>query len=95
MREIRKKTSDTKLEIISISYDTDKELFVKGIKKYEMNWVNIFYDEDISKKFGVSSLPMLFLIDDKGRVVYSRKSDETSYTKLGVLRKIIDRANLQ
>ena len=95
MREIRNITSDTKLEIISISYDTDKELFLKGIKKYEMNWVNIFYDEDISKKFGVSSLPMLFLIDDKGRVVYSRKSDETSYTKLGVLRKIIDRANLQ
>jgi thiol-disulfide isomerase/thioredoxin len=95
IREIRKSTSDKKLEIISISYDTDKELFRKGIKNYEMNWVNIFYDEDISKKYGVSSLPMLFLIDDTGRVVYSRKTDETEYTKLAVLRKIINNANLK
>jgi peroxiredoxin len=94
MREIRKSTTDQKLEMISISFDKDLQTLQQYLKTHEMNWVNIYYDEKMSKQYGVSSLPRLFLIDDQGRVVYDRKTDEKQYTSLSILKKIIEDAKL-
>lgn len=94
--QIRKETSSKKLEFIAISFDDDIEVMKTGIKKYKLDWnVNIHYDETIRKKYGVSSLPMLFLIDDKGRIIYNRKTDETQFTELVVLKKLIKELELE
>ena len=64
--------------------------FSKAVKKYKMNWVHIFGNEDLIKKYGDKAVPMLYLLDGAGKVIYSREEDK-DYTdgKLILLSKIL------
>jgi thiol-disulfide isomerase/thioredoxin len=72
LRDIRKMYKPNKLEIISISIDSDSSAFKKAIEKYQMNWTNILGADDILVRYGsISSVPQLYLIDDRGKIVFS------------------------
>lgn len=57
-----------------------------------MDWINVHYDEEFALKFGGrNSLPQLFLIDEKGTIIYNRSSaKETDYINLLTLNKILE-----
>ncbi len=81
---------NNKLKIISITYDKDKMVFLKAVQKYNMNWIHIFGDEDLIKKYGDQAVPMLYLLDDTGKIIYSREEDKDyGEGKLIILSKIL------
>ena len=90
LKRIRESYPENKLQIISITYDKDTMAFSKAVKKYKMNWVHIFGNEDLIKKYGDKAVPMLYLLDGAGKVIYSREEDK-DYTdgKLILLSKIL------
>ena len=79
------------LVVISVSIDQDKQAFSKAVKKYQMNWINIFHDIAIENVFLKSGgIPQVYLIDRDGKLIYSREK-EKDYDLLK-LKKILEKA---
>lgn len=90
LKRIRDSYSEDRLEIISITYDKDTMAFSRAVKKYNMNWIHIFGNEDLIKKYGDQAVPMVYLLDDTGKVIYSREEDKDfGEQKLLFLSKIL------
>ena len=68
-----KKLHDKGFEIVGISLDQDKDKLDKFVKEKEMTWVQFFdgkgWKNDVSTKFGINSIPAMWLINKKGMVV--------------------------
>jgi thiol-disulfide isomerase/thioredoxin len=89
---IRDEFPDSKLEIVSINFDEDSTKFITMLLKFRMDWVHIYFDKTIPRKFGVngSGLPQLFLFDNEGRLLYNQSSGkETNTETLEVLISIL------
>ncbi len=76
LKKIQKDYYD-RLRIISVSYDQDSSAFAKALKKYDMNWINIFGDDDLINKYGRTPIPALYLLDKDGKVLYNSFEDNT------------------
>lgn len=76
IRGIRERYPKSKLVIISVTYDVDTLAFLRTVKKYNMNWIHVFGDEDLIKKYGDKAIPTVYLLDRTGRVIYSREEDK-------------------
>ncbi len=65
---------DKGLEIISVSLDTDKEAWLKGIKDDALSWENHVSELDgwncsAASEYGVAWIPQNVLIDNNGKIV--------------------------
>jgi thiol-disulfide isomerase/thioredoxin len=75
-------------EIVGISLDDKKEDLVRFIKKNEMAWPQYFdgkhWNNDISFRFGINSVPTQWLVDKKGilRELNARHDLERSVERL-------------
>lgn len=60
-------------EIIGISLDDDKGALTKFTKDNEMPWPQYFdgkgWDNEISTRFGINSVPAMWLVDQEGKLV--------------------------
>lgn len=66
-----------KLVVISVSIDRDKQPFLKAVKKYKMNWTNIFNDIEIESIFlKKGGIPQVYLIDPNGELIYNRQKEK-------------------
>jgi thiol-disulfide isomerase/thioredoxin len=67
------------LEIVGISLDQDKSLVVAVTKSSGMVWPQYFdgkgWENAISSRYGISSIPRMWLVDRKGMVVDSDAED--------------------
>jgi thiol-disulfide isomerase/thioredoxin len=78
IQKIREQYLESKLEIISVSSDTDKDAYLKALKKYNMPWKHTYINDEISKKFGINGIPELFLIDNNGLLIYKMQEEKDS-----------------
>ena len=70
-KKLRDDFPEDQLEMISISEDKTKADLENGIKKYGLNWTHIFSDSELINKYQISSaVPITFLIDKEGRLVF-------------------------
>ena len=59
------------LRIISIaSKSKGYNDFLNDIKKYRMNWTNIYNNQKLELRYGAYSIPRLILIDKYGKIIY-------------------------
>jgi thiol-disulfide isomerase/thioredoxin len=66
-----------KLTIISVSIDKDKQAFIKAVKKYKINWINILHDIDLENTFlKTGAIPQVYLIGPDGKLIYSREEQK-------------------
>ncbi|NWJ53090.1 MAG: TlpA family protein disulfide reductase [Bacteroidetes bacterium] len=73
IKKLRDDFPADQLKIISISVDNTKADLEKGIKKYGLNWTHVFKDMSLINKYHISSVvPLTFLIDKEGKLVYTR-----------------------
>lgn len=87
IRKMRETYKKDKLEIISFSNDSDSLKFKDAIKKYQMNWTHVMSDINLLKTYAIIGIPVVYLIDQKGEIIYSR--DEEKDFELDVLSKIL------
>jgi peroxiredoxin len=67
------------IEFISIDCKDNKQAWRKAIAKYDLNWVNLFAEnERITDKYGVEGYPTKIIIDKEGKIVLKTtgESDE-------------------
>jgi thiol-disulfide isomerase/thioredoxin len=64
------KYHDQGFEILGISLDKDKERLLSYMKEQNMTWPQFFdgqgWDNELSRRFGVNSIPAQWLVDKKG-----------------------------
>lgn len=69
---------DKGLKIVGVSLDKNKENWLKAIENDNLAWAHVSnlkrWDDPIAAQYGVSSIPQLFLLDQKGTVV-ARKTN--------------------
>jgi len=80
-----KKFHEKGFEIVGISLDEDKDALLDYLKQNEMNWPQHFdgkgWKNEISTRFGISSIPAMWLLDKKGMI----RSDTARGEELGRL----------
>jgi peroxiredoxin len=92
IREIAKKFQGEPLVIISVSLDTDQDVWKKFITKREMTWPQYFdggWTGPVAKAFGVHAIPHTFTIDADG-VLQDEKIGDASIE--GKLKKLVAQA---
>lgn len=87
IQKIREQYPESKLEIISLSSDTDEGAYFKALTKFNMPWRHAYINDEVSKKYGINGIPELFLIDKNGMLIY--KMQEEQDTSLENLTKIL------
>ncbi|WP_299116453.1 TlpA disulfide reductase family protein [uncultured Winogradskyella sp.] len=73
LRKAYSKFNKDGFEIVSVSEDQTKEIWLKSIEKNELNWVNLWQDNggkaDPYLIYGINGIPDNFLINEKGIIV--------------------------
>ena len=87
IKAMKAKYSDDDMAVIFVTLDADSLKFANAVKKYELNWTHIFNDIEVLKKYGVLSIPQVYLIDRAGTIIYSRAEENDE--KLSVLTNLL------
>ncbi|MFY7911323.1 MAG: TlpA family protein disulfide reductase [Emticicia sp.] len=78
IQKIREQYPESKLEIISLSSDTNENAYLKALKKFNMPWIHAYLTDEVSKKYGINGIPELFLIDKNGILIYKMQEEKDS-----------------
>jgi hypothetical protein len=86
IKAIRNKYPEQNLQIISVSIDINSIKWKNAVKKHNLLWNNLNSIE-LSNKYGISSIPSIYLISPKGTIVYSsnQREDNDNLEKLSDL----------
>ncbi|OQP57761.1 hypothetical protein A3860_09040 [Niastella vici] len=88
IRKIRDNYSADRLEVISISIDSDSSAFAKAMGVHKINWTTIFdRQREIYTNYGGKPIPLIYLINKEGVIVYSSEEDRP-----GVLVDLLSRS---
>jgi thiol-disulfide isomerase/thioredoxin len=82
INNLQKQYSADQLEIIGVSYDSDKKAFLAAIATHRMKWVHIFRDELLIKAYGNKPIPTTYLIDPEGKIIFSSWEDNSDQLTL-------------
>lgn len=81
-----KKFKDKNFEVISISLDTDKKLWMNAIHKDGMPWINVSdlkgWESAVAVQYGIRAIPQTFLVDPKGIIIATNLRGEGLYNEL-------------
>ncbi|WP_256004938.1 TlpA disulfide reductase family protein [Pedobacter deserti] len=82
---------DKNFEIIGISLDDDKSLWLNAIKSNGFEWIQLCdlkgRQNEIAKKYGVAAIPQSFLLDPEGKIVAKNLRGDDLLEKLGEIIK--------
>jgi peroxiredoxin len=70
LRKIRQRYSAEQLEIVSVATTSPIEKVRQLIKEQQMDWIHIVNDDRIETLYQVHAYPELYLIDNKGNIIY-------------------------
>jgi len=87
LKELNKKYDSALFKIISFSIDESADLFKKAVKKYEMNWTQVYGDRRLYNALGIIPIPQLYLIDKTGNTIYN--SVKVNDPDLMILKRIL------
>ena len=89
IKKIRDDYTEAALQIIGISYDTDYKAFYKAVSKNKLNWVQIFNNNDLRKRYGNKAIPSVYLIDKEGKIIFSNWEDSMETLDLLLKEKLL------
>jgi peroxiredoxin len=73
LKNVYHKYQEKGFEIFGISLDHNKEAWLNGIAKYEMNWINVsdlqVFNSPVVKQLVITYIPNTFLIDPDGMII--------------------------
>ena len=85
------KFKDKNFTVLGVSLDQPgkKEAWLKAVKDDNLTWTHVsdlkFWDNEVSKSYGISAIPFNFLVDPTGKIVARNLRGEELQTKLTAL----------
>lgn len=89
LKKIHDEYESNNFVMISVSLDKDSIKMIDAIRKYEMNWDQVFNNQRIIEQFHVNPIPHLFLIDENGRIIFD-SIEENDTNSLSNLKQLLD-----
>jgi thiol-disulfide isomerase/thioredoxin len=90
VKDLNDKYKSKDLQIISVSWRSSKYSdYLVALKKYGMDWINIYNNGDIFYKYGNQATPRICLIDKDGRFIYDSIDFARGDNELIELNKIL------
>ena len=68
--------------MVAISTDSDRNAWLNFLEAEPKPWLNLIDESSISKAYGVTGIPSIFLIDPKGKLVFGKQSGQGVVNKL-------------
>jgi len=90
IKSLREKYSKDKLEIISVTLDKTYSNFSAALNKINADWTQIYQGSDLVTRYAVGPVPQVFLINEKGIMVYNRAEEDD--IELVKLKKVLEEA---
>jgi len=90
IKSLREKYSKGNLEIISVTLDKTYTNFTTALKKINADWTQIYQGSDLVTRYAVGPVPQVFLINEKGIIVYNRAEEDD--IELVQLKKVLEEA---
>ena len=91
LKEIYAAYHDKGLEIYSVSLDSKREAWTKALNELEMPWVHVSslkgWDCPTAKRYGVTSIPKMYLLDPQGKIIGIDLRGETLKEKIAFLNE--------
>jgi len=90
--EMNRKYGKQGLHILGLSADEDGERIVKAFAaEYRINYPLALADDAVTVAFGIRSVPVMFLIDKKGKIVeiYRGFSDEMGRSMEQLIKRLL------
>ena len=87
--EAYKKYKGKGLEIVGVSLDQDKEMWIQGIKELEMTWPQMsdlkLWESEAVELYGFRGIPHTVLLDKEGKIIAKDLRGEALHEKLAEL----------
>lgn len=85
------KYKDKNFQVLAVSLDTQKNLWLKAIKEDQLPWTQVIdlktASNQVAKMYGITQIPQSFLIDPNGKIVSRNLKGEALDAKLSQLLK--------
>jgi len=86
------KYKDKNIDFLGVSFDTDKGALDKYLSTSGITWTQVsefkkWKETEISKKYGIKWIPTIYIIDKKGKVVFTSLDEKGLDEKLSELLK--------
>lgn len=89
--KVYNKFKDNNFDIISVSIDQKREEWLKAVKEDKLPWLNVIdelaADKSIGRAYGVTFVPMNFLIDPTGKIVAKNLTGQALDDKIAEVTK--------
>ncbi len=86
LRKVYERYKNKGFEIIAVSFDENKENWLRAIRKDNLNWIQVSdlkgWKNDLAKKYGIISIPSNFLLDKDGKILARNLRGEELLKKL-------------
>lgn len=91
LQQLEEKMHGKKITFVSISWDRNRDNWVRALQEKNMKGVQLYFDNDDTffKEYGIEFIPRFILLDKKGRVVnayMTRPSDPKTEETLNALK---------
>ncbi|WP_373512658.1 TlpA disulfide reductase family protein, partial [Persicitalea sp.] len=80
--KLRKNFSEEKLAMVFITSDTDTLDFRGAVKKYNIQGRHAFLTQKMMRQYSIQAVPVLYVIDPEGRVIYSLYEEQDNLKSL-------------
>jgi len=78
------------LVMVSVSLDRDSTRMTKVINENKLNWIHLFNAGSMTEAFRINPIPALFLIDEKGVILYNKFNRENETDNLEILTALLE-----
>jgi thiol-disulfide isomerase/thioredoxin len=89
MVELYHKYSSGGIEFLGVSLDKDADAWEKAISDDKLEWKHVsdlkYWDNEISRYFGINSIPATLLVDPEGKIIAKKLHGEELAAKLAEL----------
>jgi thiol-disulfide isomerase/thioredoxin len=82
LKKLYEKYHPIGLAIISISLDKEDPKWKKALDEENLPWANLLDREGVDKKYGIKTIPAMFVIDKNGKVIGEKLRGESLENKL-------------
>ncbi len=89
LKQISEDYEKDKLVIVAVSLDTDSLKMANMINEKKLTWLHIFNNRSIIESYRINPIPAMFLIDEKGMIIYNSINSRGEKDDLSILKSLL------
>ncbi len=89
LKQINEEYNKDNFVIVAVSLDTDSLKMANMVREKKLNWMHIFNNRSIIESYRINPIPAIFLISEKGVILYNSFNRKSETYDLSILRSLL------